>query len=64
MSEWSEIEQITTAIAALIAICPVHVNEHGQAYTDADCGDCGSRQDAVRIYLLSLLTEAEEALLV
>ena len=50
------------AIDALVAICPRHIRD-GKVFYDPDCGDCGSRQDAVRIYLLGLIEDVERALL-
>lgn len=52
---------IARAIGALVSICPTHVHE-GVAYVGPDCGDCGSRQDATRIYLLGVIEDARKAL--
>lgn len=41
---------VERAVDALLAICPDHIRD-GKAYVDPDCGACGSRQDAVGIYL-------------
>ena len=46
---------------ALLAICQRHT-VNGKAVADPDCGDCGSRQDAARIYLLGLIEDVTKAL--
>lgn len=52
---------IARAIGALVSICPTHVHD-GKAYIDPDCGDCGSRQEATRVYLLGLIEDTRKAL--
>jgi len=54
-------EERDRALAALLAICPVHIKD-GRAVADMDCGDCGSRQEAARLYLLGLIEDAQKAM--
>lgn len=53
--------EITRAVDAIVAICPTHTSADGVAFLDMDCGDCGSRQDAAAIYLLSRIEDARKA---
>lgn len=57
----AEFPEIKKAVAALLAICPRHT-ENGQAVVDPDCGDCGSRQEAAGLYLLSVIEDVEKGL--
>lgn len=61
ITSYSTDPAIERAINALLSICPTHTL-NGKAFVDPDCGDCGSRQEAVRIYLLGLIDDTRKAL--
>lgn len=44
------------ALTALVSICPTHTIK-GKAVTNLDCGACGERQDAARVYLRTLVAD-------